>query len=114
MLFGICFLKRSFVLTSNDFVQVDATHWVRHAQSSYSLFAVELFSVASREISASDRIHYQLQQCTFRPCIVLYALNNLARLPCLSKVIVFSYEYYEYMIYLNSCFGCTHCGGGLL
>jgi len=28
MLFGICFLKRSFVLTSNDFVQVDATHWV--------------------------------------------------------------------------------------
>lgn len=28
MLFGCCFLKRSFVLTSNDFQQVDATHWV--------------------------------------------------------------------------------------
>ena len=28
MLFGIIFIKRSFVITSDSFTQVDATHWV--------------------------------------------------------------------------------------
>ena len=33
MLFGLCFLKRSYVLTSENLIRVDATHWTLDLRS---------------------------------------------------------------------------------